>query len=202
MPTRTGSVAFRSVTDGRSLVRWRGSVGPVSFPGPDGTFGTHDGTTYPPAVYSGDGETSAVHRPDGSPPDFTAPSGTRIEYLATGASTNGLFGLYKYWMPGTPVQGPAPHFHRTMTESFYVLQGQLNIYDGTRWVECTPGDWVHVPVGGVHGFRNESGEPVQMLLHFSPGAPREEYFEQVPFAAQLDDEERAEFYLRHDNHWL
>jgi len=173
----------------------------VSFPAPDGTFGTHDGTTYPPPVYDGTGEVSAIHRPDGSEPELVNPSGTRIEFLATGASTGGLFGLYKYWMPGERL-GPGPHFHRTMTESFYVLQGQLNIYDGTRWVECSPGDWVHVPVGGVHGFRNESGAPVQMLLHFSPGAPREGYFEGLVRVAQMTEEERAAFYLEHDNHWL
>jgi mannose-6-phosphate isomerase-like protein (cupin superfamily) len=173
----------------------------VSFPGPDGTFGTHDGATYPPPVYEGDGDASAVYRPAGSPPELVNPSGTRIEYLATGASTRGLFGLYRYSMPAERL-GPGPHFHRSMTESFYVLSGSLAIYDGTRWVDTGPGDWVHVPVGGVHGFRNESGAPVQMLLHFSPGAPREEYFEKVPFAKDMGDEERAEFYLRHDNHWL
>ena len=38
----------------------------------------------------------------------------------------------------------------------------------------------NVPIGGVHGFRNESGEPATMLLHFAPGAPREGYFEGLP----------------------
>ena len=40
-----------------------------------------------------------------------------------------------------------------------------------------PGDYVHVPAGGIHGFKSESGQPASMLLHFSPGAPREGYFE-------------------------
>ena len=30
-----------------------------------------------------------------------------------------------------------------------------------------------------HAFKNTSGAPVTMLLHFCPGAPREEYFERV-----------------------
>jgi uncharacterized RmlC-like cupin family protein len=29
---------------------------------------------------------------------------------------------------------------------------------------AAPGDFVHVPEGGVHVFRNESGEPASMLL--------------------------------------
>jgi mannose-6-phosphate isomerase-like protein (cupin superfamily) len=173
----------------------------VSLPGADGTFGTHDGTANPPPVYVGDGEASAVYRPAGTPAELVNPSGTRVEYLATGASTHGLFGLYRYAM-GPDRLGPDPHFHRSLTESFYVLTGRLAIYDGTRWLDTGPGDWVHVPEGGVHGFKNESGEPMTMLLHFSPGAPREDYFERVPFVGKMSPEERLEFYLRHDNHWL
>ena len=44
-----------------------------------------------------------------------------------------------------------------------------------------------------------------MLILFAPGAPREGYFEGLAEIAQgkeLSQEERAEFYLRHDNHWL
>ena len=219
MATRRGWDCFRSVTDslevpcgdvtrladgvfgglfGEAAVD--GTVGRVSFPW-TGDFGTDDGTTYPPPQYDGDGDVSAVYRPAGTPAELVNPSGTRVEYLATGASTNGLFGLYRYTM-GPERLGPAPHFHRSLTESFFVLSGSLAIYEGTRWVDTGPGDWVHVPIGGVHGFRNESGEPLSMLLHFSPGAPRESYFENVAFAADLGDEERADFYLRHDNHWL
>jgi uncharacterized RmlC-like cupin family protein len=65
-----------------------------------------------------------------------------------------------------------------------------------------PGDFVHVPEGGIHGFRNESGEPASMLIHFAPGAPREGYFEGLADLAAMSDEEKAEFYLRHDNHWV
>jgi hypothetical protein len=64
---------------------------------------------------------------------------------------------------------------------------------------------VHVPEGGIHGFRNESGEPASMLLHFVPGAPREEYFEgmaDLAVTGRPSDEEMAAFYLRHDNVWL
>lgn len=56
--------------------------------------------------------------------------------------------------------------------------------------------------GGIHAFRNESGEPATMLLHFAPGAPREGYFEGIADLAGMREEERAAFYLRHDNHWL
>ena len=81
----------------------------------------------------------------------------------------------------------------------------MRLHRGDRWVDGHPGDFLFVPADGVHGFRNDSGEPASMLLLFTPGAPREEYFETLGRLAEgleLSDEERAAFYLRHDNHWV
>ena len=61
------------------------------------------------------------------------------------------------------------------------------------------------PAGGIHGFRNESGAPASMLLHFAPGAPREGYFEglaEFAVSGAPSDEDMAAFFLRHDNTWL
>ncbi|GAA2711186.1 cupin domain-containing protein [Micromonospora olivasterospora] len=158
--------------------------------------------TYPPPRYLGtDGETSATYRPADAGPELRYANGGSAHYLATGATTNGQFGLYRWDMGPTP-SGPAPHFHRSISESFFILAGSVRIYDGTRWIDTVPGDFVHVPEGGVHAFRNESGEPASMLLHFSPGAQREGYFEGLPGLAELSEEERAEFFLRHDTYWL
>ena len=158
--------------------------------------------SYPPPRYTGDGgELSTTYRPAGADPELVYAAGTRVHYLATGASTNGQFGLYRWDMAGPP-SGPDPHFHRSVSESFFILSGTVRIFDGTRWIDATPGDFVHVPEGGVHAFRNESGEPASMLLHFAPGAPREGYFEGLVGLAGLSEEERAEFFLRHDTFWL
>jgi mannose-6-phosphate isomerase-like protein (cupin superfamily) len=158
--------------------------------------------TYPPPSYHGDsGELSATCRPADAAPELVYPSGNSAHYLATGTSTNGQFGMYR-WEMGPEPSGPAPHFHRAISESFYILSGTIRIYDGTRWIDTVPGDFVHVPEGGIHAFRNESGAPASMLLHFSPGAPREDYFEGLLTLADKSDEEKAAFYAEHDNHWL
>ncbi|OKI68791.1 cupin domain-containing protein [Micromonospora sp. CB01531] len=158
--------------------------------------------TYPPPRYSGDwGEPTATYRPADQPPELVYPSGGTAHYLATGASTNGQFGLYR-WEMGPQPSGPDPHFHRSISESFYILSGTVRIYDGRRWIDTVPGDFVHVPEGGVHAFRNESGEPASMLLHFAPGAPREGYFEGLLDLAGRTEEERTEFFLRHDTFWV
>jgi mannose-6-phosphate isomerase-like protein (cupin superfamily) len=161
--------------------------------------------TYPDPVYLGEGgETSATVRRADRAPDLTYASGTTVHYLATGATTHGLFGLYRWEMSAEP-GGPGPHFHRTLTESFYILSGTLKVYDGTGWIDTVPGDFVHVPEGGIHGFRNESGAPASMLIHFAPGAPREGYFEgtaRFGREGRPSAEELAEFYRQHDNVWL
>ncbi|MBO9521273.1 MAG: cupin domain-containing protein [Nocardioidaceae bacterium] len=160
--------------------------------------------TYPDPVFHGaEGERSAFLRAYDDAPDLGAAPGNTVHYLATGKETDGAFGLYR-WTFGPHVSGPDPHFHRTIGESFYVLSGEILIHDGEDWKPRTAGDFVHVPPGGIHGFRNSSGEPASMLLMFTPGAPREEYFETL-FAqgtATMTDEEKAAFYLRHDNYWL
>lgn len=161
--------------------------------------------TYPDPRYFGEaGELSATYRPASQAPDLTYPSGTTVDYLATGASTDRLFGLYRFSMSAEP-SGPAPHFHRTMAESFFVLLGTIRIYDGRSWIEAAPGDFVHVPAGGIHGFRNESGAAASMLIHFAPGAPREGYFEGLAEWATSGRPSEAEvdaFYEAHDNLWI
>jgi hypothetical protein len=58
----------------------------------------------------------------------------------------------------------------------------------------------------VHGFRNESGAPAAILILFTPGAPREAYFEGLVDLARRTERpseaELAEFYERHDNYWV
>ena len=161
---------------------------------------------YPADRYTGQGgELSARLRRAGSTPELVNPNGGSCEYLVTGASSNGDFGLYR-WNMGPGQGGPDEHLHKAISESFFVLDGTIKIFDGTIWNDCRPGDFCYVPEGGVHGFRNESGEPASMLILFAPGAPRERYFEGLAELATLPErpsaEEMAEFYRRHDTFWL
>jgi mannose-6-phosphate isomerase-like protein (cupin superfamily) len=158
--------------------------------------------SYPDPSYLGDtGEISAVFRPADAEPQLRHRRGGAAHYLATGASTRGQFGLYRWDMAAHPA-GPDPHFHRSISESFFVLTGTIRLFNGERWTDATPGDFLYVPEGGVHAFRNESGEPASMLILFAPGAPREPYFEQVADMAGRSEEDRAEFFLRHDTFWI
>ncbi|MFG3510482.1 cupin domain-containing protein [Streptomyces sp. NPDC047821] len=156
---------------------------------------------YPEPRYHGDkGEVNATFRPAGTPPDITSPGGT-THYLATHESTGGEFGLYRADLAPRSA-GAKPHFHKAMSESFYILSGELALFNGEKWITGREGDFLYVPVGGLHAFKNESDEPTSMLMLFSPGAPREEYFERVAEMAQRGREELKDFRIRHDSYFV
>jgi quercetin dioxygenase-like cupin family protein len=126
----------------------------------------------------------------------------RTRFVATGSQTRGDFGLFEVTMrPGG--SGPAPHLHRTFSESFHVLEGSLAVLAGAEWTTAHEGDLVHVPRSGVHAFRAAGPDiGARFLILFTPGIPREDYFEgllelhadgRTPTTAEIDA-----FALQHD----
>jgi mannose-6-phosphate isomerase-like protein (cupin superfamily) len=156
--------------------------------------------SYPPKVYTGrEGEVSADFRPADTAPDIGQAGKDAIHYLATTVSTHGEFGLYRVEM-SPRAGGPSTHFHRTVSESFFILEGTVSLFDGERWIDATKGDFLYVPQGGLHAFRNDSDEHADMLMIFTPGAPREEYFERIAeVMVQGTPEERVSFLEKHDS---
>ena len=104
---------------------------------------------------------------------------------------------------GNRAGGAKPHFHRTISESFFVLSGSVKLFDGNTWLTGQVGDFMYVPEGGLHGFRNESGQTASLLILFAPGAPREGYFEGLVELAEgrwkPSDDELQAFFEEHDN---
>ena len=89
-----------------------------------------------------------------------------------------------------------------MSEAFHVLHAAVSLYDGRAWLDAGPGDFLHVPPGGVHAFRNSAGA-ASMLILFAPGAPRERYFEELAALTPADrgrmtHQEWTDLYARHD----
>ncbi|MBT2390959.1 cupin domain-containing protein [Streptomyces maoxianensis] len=158
--------------------------------------------SYPdPKYVEGRGEITAEFRPADTPADLRSGTGSRTHYLATDASTRGEFGLYRMDM-APKAGGPRTHFHKSISESFFIIEGTVRLYNGESWIDGTAGDFLYVPQGGLHAFRNDSDDPASMLLLFTPGAPREEYFEKVAeVATEWSPEEQAEFFIKHDTYW-
>jgi quercetin dioxygenase-like cupin family protein len=153
--------------------------------------------SYPEQVYFGSsGEVSATFRAADTPPDLGTP-GDGMHYLATTEQTHGEYGLYRVMMKPR-AGGPSTHFHRTISESFYILDGTVRLFNGEKWIDGEAGDFLYVPQGGLHAFRNDADAPAEMLLLFTPGAPREEYFERI---GQIAADERAAFLDKHDSYF-
>jgi mannose-6-phosphate isomerase-like protein (cupin superfamily) len=148
-------------------------------------------------------EISARYRPAGEVPRVSYPNGTRIRFVAPGSVTDGQYGLFEWNMP-TEAAGNDPHFHTTFSESFYITDGTVRLYDGARWINAAKGEFVYVPPRGIHAFGNDSGAPASMLVLFAPGPPREAYFTELARIRQsgqvLTDEEWLELWARHDQY--
>jgi quercetin dioxygenase-like cupin family protein len=152
--------------------------------------------------YLGDGDVSAIHRSSGDVRMLKLRT-TTARLIAPGSLTGERFGLFQ-WDMAANAGGATPHFHRTFSESFYVLAGAVELYYGATWTPAGQGDFLFVPEGGVHGFRNDADEPASMLILFTPGPPRERYFEELAelmaSGRQLSDEERTAWLASHDQY--
>src|SRR6266480_2614245 len=74
-----------------------------------------------------------------------------------------------------PGQGNAPHTHE-VEEVFFVLQGTLSVFvedESGRRVSCTLGPWecISCPPGVIHGYQNESLEPVYFQVMLGRAKP-------------------------------
>jgi quercetin dioxygenase-like cupin family protein len=130
-------------------------------------------------------------------------SGTHVRFVAPGEATHGQYGLFE-WNMQPRTAGADAHFHKTFSEAFFVLSGTVEFYNGDRWMPGRPGDFLYVPMGGVHGFRALSDEPSSMLILFAPGAPRETYFQELAeirhAGRSLSYDEWTEFFAKHDQY--
>ncbi len=70
--------------------------------------------------------------------------GVAYHYLATQQATDGDYGLYRVDIAPAG-GGPGPHYHRAMSEAFFVLSGTMRLYDGRDWVDGHQSDFLYVP---------------------------------------------------------
>jgi quercetin dioxygenase-like cupin family protein len=93
-------------------------------------------------------------------------AGTAMELKATASTTGGELFVMETEMP----EGFSPplHVHHSEHESFYVLDGTLEIVVGGERLEATPGSFAFLPSGIAHTFRAIGG-PVRVLSITTPG---------------------------------
>jgi quercetin dioxygenase-like cupin family protein len=102
--------------------------------------------------------------------------GDQVTFLITGAESNGAMFVGETLVP--PGGGPPPHIHHREEESFFLLEGTLALTVGTETLQASAGDFVHLPRGIMHTFKNTGDRPARMLIIVTP-AGIEKFFEEV-----------------------
>lgn len=116
-----------------------------------------------------------IHVSAGTGTAFWGP-GTTMTFLITGKETGGAFFLSEISVP--PNAGPPPHIHSREDESFQLLEGTLTIQVGGATIVASPGDFVRLPRGIVHTFKNTGTGNAKALVLTTP-AGLEDYFAEV-----------------------
>ena len=92
--------------------------------------------------------------------------GSRIRVLIGGEQSGGAFTIVDDVTP--PGGGPPPHIHSREDEGFVVLEGEIEILAGDRWVRVPPGTGAFAPRGVPHTYRNVGSTPSRMVVTISP----------------------------------
>lgn len=79
--------------------------------------------------------------------------------------------------------GFGPHTHGAIEETFLVRSGELEFLVGDEVTTVRPGDFIRVPAGVRHGYRNVTGQSVDLLVTFVPGG-----FEELFLRYRTDQE--------------
>src|SRR5215831_10371996 len=127
-------------------------------------------------------ENQVKYVPAGTGPMYWGP-GDRVTFLVTGAESGG--GCFIIEGMACPGGGPPPHVHRFEDESFYILQGTITMQAAGRTFQASPGDFIHIPRGTVHSFKNNGKVDAKALVMISPARPAglEKFFEESFYPA-------------------
>ena len=106
-----------------------------------------------------------LHRPVRTGPAFWGP-GDHYTFLVTGEESGGAYFAMEALVPTGG--GPPLHIHTREDETFYVLEGEIEFRLGDETVTAGPGDFVNIPRGLKHRFRNTGAETARLLLTFTP----------------------------------
>jgi quercetin dioxygenase-like cupin family protein len=66
-------------------------------------------------------------------------------------------------------EGVDPHTHADHTDSFYILEGEVEFLQDGEWHRVGPGTFLSVPPNVEHGFR-PCGSDIRLLNFHTPNA--------------------------------
>lgn len=84
-----------------------------------------------------------------------------------GQRSEGEFAVVEIAVPPGTVAQPA-HIHRRGGESWYVLDGELEVLAGGEQGRHGPGSFIMIPAGTPHRFANPGASTVRFLITLTP----------------------------------
>ncbi len=128
-----------------------------------------------------------LHRQAATGPAYWGPA-DHYTFLVTGQESGGAYFAMQALVPAGG--GPPPHIHTREDETFYLLEGELEFRVGDATITAGAGDFVSVPRGTIHNFRNVGTETARMVLTFTPAGIEgwfEETLEPAPNEVRAED---------------
>ncbi|MBB6130612.1 cupin domain-containing protein [Mucilaginibacter lappiensis] len=103
--------------------------------------------------------------------------GDTYRILVGGAESNGAFAAIDMLVP--PGGGPGPHKHAQIEESFYVIEGEIEVKSEFGEYIAKKGSFVNIPKGGVvHSFKNKTDQIAHLLCMVVPSG-LDTFFEEI-----------------------
>jgi quercetin dioxygenase-like cupin family protein len=102
-----------------------------------------------------------------------------------------------------PQQSKSVHYHKFITETFTVLEGEFYFYLGKEEHVLVAGDSLVLPPYTVHGFSSKTPNS-RVMIAFSDSKNRDDFFIELAQIINgeiiLNDEEREAFYNKYDQY--
>jgi quercetin dioxygenase-like cupin family protein len=89
-----------------------------------------------------------------------------VVILLDGKQTGKKFATVLVTSP--PGGGPGPHYHDREDEWFYIVEGRVSFFMNGTWTDLSPGDCVYSPRGSIHAFKNNTDQPIRVLVNVTP----------------------------------
>ena len=115
--------------------------------------------------------------------------GEKMTVLLSAQDTGGNFALFIDEVP--PGAGPPPHVHHNEDETFYILEGELDIQVNDNKFTAPVGTTVFLPKGIPHTFHNSGSQTVRALVVLSPGGLEGFFAEVEPLVTQAEPDMAA-----------
>jgi len=102
--------------------------------------------------------------------------GDTYRIVITGEQTGGAYAAIDMLIP--PGGGPPPHSHPGFQESFYVLDGEIEVKTESQAYTAKKGSFVNIPLGGmVHCFKNKTDAVTHLLCMVVPSGLEQMFLE-------------------------